>query len=132
VRRTGRAIKVGEKLAALAAGSLPQHQGSWGDVKAAYRLLNEANVTFEAVRQGHGQGSLEAAKEQAGVVLYVQDGSELNYTKHQATTGLGYIGNGKGQGFQLHSCLAVKANSEAVLGLVRQQTSCTNQGKPSS
>jgi len=121
VRRTARAIKMGAKLAALPAESLPQQQGSWGDVKAAYRLLNEADVTFEALSQGHWTGSLAAAKRQAGVVLFIQDGSELNYSKHKATTGLGYIGNGKGQGLQLHSCLAVRAETEEVLGLVRQQ-----------
>jgi Transposase DNA-binding/Transposase DDE domain len=121
VRRTARAIKVGEKLAGLPSGSLPQQQGNWGDVKAAYRLLNEGDVTFEGLSGVHWQGSLEAAKRQAGVVLFIQDGSELNYSKHQATTGLGHIGNGKGQGFQLHSCLAVAAERETVLGLVRQQ-----------
>jgi hypothetical protein len=121
VRRTARAIKVGKKLAALPGESLPQQQGSWGDVKAAYRLLNERDVTFEALSQGHWQGSLATAKSQAGVVLFIQDGSELNYSKHKATTGLGYIGNGKGQGFQLHSCLAVNATSEQVIGLVKQQ-----------
>lgn len=121
VRRTARAIKVGAKLAAMPSGSLPQQQGSWGDVKAAYRLLNEADVQFEALNQGHWQGSLEAAKSQAGVVLFIQDGSELNYSNHKATTGLGYIGSGKSQGFQLHSCLAVKATSEEILGLAQQQ-----------
>jgi hypothetical protein len=121
VRRTARAIKVGAKLATLPAGSLPQQQGSWGDVKAAYRLLNEADVTFEALSSVHWAGSLEAAKTQAGVVLFIQDGSELNYSKHKTTRGLGFIGNGRSQGLMLHSCLAVNAETEQVLGLTRQQ-----------
>lgn len=120
-RRTARAVKVGAKLAAMPSESLPQQQGSWGDVKAAYRLLNEADVTFEGLSEVHWQSSIEAAKSQAGVMLFIQDGSELNYSSHKATTGLGYIGNGQGQGFQLHSCLAVTAEGESVLGLVRQQ-----------
>jgi hypothetical protein len=121
VRRTTRAMKVGAKLAAMPSGSLPQQQGGWGDVKAAYRLLNETDVSHEALSQIHWQLSLEAAKSQGEVVLFIQDGSELNYSSHKATTGLGHIGNGKNQGFQLHSCLAVNATSEEILGLARQQ-----------
>jgi hypothetical protein len=121
VRRSTRAIKIGAKLAELPSGSLPQQQGSWGDVKAAYRLLNEADVSYEALSQGHWNSSLETAKCQTDVVLFIQDGSELNYSKHKATTGLGYIGNGQGKGFQLHSCLTVNAKTQDVLGLVRQQ-----------
>lgn len=120
-RRTARAVKVGAKLAAMPSGSLPQQQGSWGDVKAAYRLLNEADVSYETLSEVHWQSSLEKAKQQGGVVLFIQDGSEVNYSSHKATPGLGYIGNGKRQGFHLHSCLAVEATSESVLGLVGQQ-----------
>jgi hypothetical protein len=121
VRRTARAVSVGAKLASLPSGSLPQQQGSWGELKAAYRLLNESDVSHERLSEQHWGNSLEAANVQAGVVLFIQDGSELNYSSHQATTGLGYIGNGKSQGFELHSCLAVSAETEAVLGMVRQQ-----------
>jgi Transposase DNA-binding len=43
-RRTARAVKVGANIAKLPSGSLPHHQASWGELKAAYRLLSEAAV----------------------------------------------------------------------------------------
>jgi hypothetical protein len=120
-RRRARAVKVGAKLARLPSESLPEQQGNWGELKAAYRLLNEGDVTHEKLSEGHWHKSLEAAKCQAGVVLFIQDGSELNYSGHKATIGLGHIGNGKSQGFELHSCLAVTAKTETLLGMVGQQ-----------
>jgi hypothetical protein len=120
-RRTARAVKVGAKLAALPSGSLPQQQGNWGDVKAAYRLLNEGDVTYEALSGEHWQKTREQAITSSEVTLFIQDGSELNYSNHPATTGLGYIGNGGNQGFMLHSCLSVNAKSEDVLGLADQR-----------
>jgi hypothetical protein len=83
--------------------------------------MNEADVTYERLSEGHWGKSLATAKAQAGVVLFIQDGSELNYSSHKATSDLGYLGNGKSQGFELHSCLAVSAESESVLGMVGQQ-----------
>lgn len=121
VRRCARAVKMGAQLAALPSGSLPQQAGSWGEVKAAYRLLNEADVTHEALSQRHWEGSLEAARGAPGVVLFIQDGSELSYSQHRAATGLGPIGNGQGRGFELHSCLAVEAQTQTVLGLAGQR-----------
>lgn len=120
-RRTARAVKVGAKLASLPAGSLPQQQGNWGDLKATYRLLNEQEVTYEALSGEHWLTTLEQATTSSEVTLFIQDGSELNYSKHPATTGLGYIGNGGNLGFMLHSCLTVNARTESVLGLADQR-----------
>lgn len=119
-RRTARAVKVGAKLASLPAGSLPQQQECWGDLKAAYRLLNEAEVSYEALSGQHWSNTLEQASTSSEVMLFIQDGSELNYSKRPATTGLGYIGNGDNLGLMLHSCLTVNARTESVLGLANQ------------
>jgi hypothetical protein len=55
-------------------------------------------------------------------VLFVQDTSELDFTAHRQTTGLGWIGNTGGRGFFLHSCLAVcPAAVPEILGLAAQQ-----------
>jgi Transposase DNA-binding/Transposase DDE domain len=120
-RRTARAVKVGAKLASLPAGSLPQQQASWGDLKAAYRLLNEADVSYEALSREHWSTTLEEATASSDRMLFIQDGSELNYSKHPATTGLGYIGNGGNLGLMLHSCLTVNARTESVIGLADQR-----------
>ena len=41
-------------------------------------------------------------------MLFVQDTSDLDFTAHRQTKGLGWIGNTGGRGFLLHSCLAVR------------------------
>ena len=46
-RRNQRAAILGEKLAAHPDGSLPEQMRSWGELKAAYRLLAQEEVTFE-------------------------------------------------------------------------------------
>lgn len=57
------------------------------------------------------------------MVLFVQDTSELDYTRHKKTQDLGHIGDGKGKGFLLHSCLAVipTPDNPVVLGLAHQK-----------
>ncbi|MCA1838221.1 MAG: transposase [Actinobacteria bacterium] len=44
-RRNKRAVRLGEKLAAHPNGSLPEQMRSWGQLKAAYRLLGREEVT---------------------------------------------------------------------------------------
>ena len=56
-------------------------------------------------------------------MLFIQDTTEVDYTAHPHTRGLGHIGDGRGRGFELHSCLAVRPAepSPAVLGRAYQQ-----------
>jgi Transposase DNA-binding/Transposase Tn5 dimerisation domain len=120
-RRTRRAVQLGAALASRPDDSLPEQTGSWGAVKAAYRLLNEPEVTYTALSEPHWQATRQHAK-QTGTVLFVQDTSDLDFTAHRQTTGLGWIGNTGGRGFLLHSCLAVRpAAAPEILGLAAQQ-----------
>jgi Transposase DNA-binding/Transposase DDE domain len=121
VRRTRRAVQLGAALASRPEDSLPEQTGSWREVKAAYRLLNEPDVTHRALSEPHGQATRQQAR-QAGTILFVQDTSDLDFTTHRHTKDLGWIGNTGGRGFLLHSCLAVHpAAVPEVLGLAAQQ-----------
>ena len=119
-RRAARAVRVGAALAAHPDASLPAQTQTWGDLKAAYRLLNAPDVTHAALSTPHWMQTRAAA---AGPepVLFIQDTTEVDDTAHPHTSGLGHIGDGRGRGFELHSCLAVRpADQEpppAVLGL---------------
>jgi Transposase DNA-binding len=106
-RRTRRAVQLGAALASRPEDSLPEQTGSWRAVKAAYRLLNEPDVTHTALSEPHLQATRQQAR-QTGTVLFVQDTSDLDFTAHRQTQGLGWIGNTGGRGFLLHSCLAVR------------------------
>jgi hypothetical protein len=120
-RRNGRAVQLGAALAACPAASLPRQTGSWGGLKSAYRLLNEPDVTHAALSEPHWQATRQQAG-QTDTVLFVQDTSELDFTAHRQTKGLGWIGNTGGRGFLLHSCLAVRPTAvPEILGLAGQR-----------
>jgi hypothetical protein len=121
VRRTRRAVPLGAALVSGPEASLPEQTGSWGELKSAYRLLNEPEVTHAALSEPHWQATRQQAA-QAGTVLFVQDTSELDCTAHRHTKNLGWIGHTGGRGFLLHSCLAVRpAAGPEILGLAAQQ-----------
>ncbi len=88
-------------------------------VKAAYRLLSERDVTHEALSTPHWEATRYRARTpDLGPVLFIQDGTELDYTDHPATTGLGFIGDGRGQGLELQTTLCVLPGLEPeVLGM---------------
>ncbi len=123
-RRTQRAVEVGTAVAAQPDASLAEQMQSWGELKAAYRLLSEADVSHRALSQPHWtQTRKQAQASHAKVVLFVQDTSELEYSRQTQTKNLGHIGNSQGHRLMLHSCLAViptPGNAE-ILGLAAQQ-----------
>lgn len=95
-RRNQRAVQLGAALAAHPDASLPAQTGNWSDLKAAYRLLAEPDVTHEALTQPHRQNIHYQASQQEGVVLFIQDTTELDYSSHEQTTELGHIGDSTG------------------------------------
>lgn len=119
-RRTARAVIVGAQLAAQPAAGLPAQTGSWKDLKAAYRLFNEPDVTHAALTHPHRQATLSEARAGGGVVLFVQDGTELDFTRHRQVAGLGRLSTDKRHGLLVHTCLAWSAAS-GELGLAAQQ-----------
>jgi Transposase DNA-binding/Transposase Tn5 dimerisation domain len=120
-RRTRRAVQLGAALASRPQASLPQQAGSWDQLKAAYRLLQEPDVTHAALSEPHWQATRQQAAH-ADTVLFVQDSSDLDFSAHRQTTGLGWIGNTGGRGFLLHSCLAVRPTAgPEILGVAAQR-----------
>lgn len=119
-RRTARAVKLGAQLAAQPEASLPTQTGSWKDIKAAYRLLNEPDVTHANLSEPHRQATLHKARLSAGVVLFIQDGSELNFTHHPGVKGLGRLKKETSRGLLMHSCLALSLETGG-LGLAAQR-----------
>ncbi|MGH8744394.1 MAG: IS4 family transposase [Burkholderiales bacterium] len=106
-RRTARAITVGAQLAANPAAQLPEQTGSWKDTKAAYRLLNEADVTHTELGTPHWEATRQRARLCDGVVLFIQDGTEADYSHHPKVIGLGRLNKVKRHGMQIHTCLSV-------------------------
>lgn len=120
IRRTGRAVKAAARMAENPAASLPAQMQTWKETIALYRLLDEEDVTFEALMQPHWQQTREQIGTQA-VMLLVQDTTEIDLSHHPATSGLGPIGKGSTTGLLLQTVLAVLPVSREVLGCATQE-----------
>lgn len=116
-RRTNRLIEVAEQVASNPSASLPNQIERWGDLKAAYRLFDRDEVTFEAIARPHWERTRQSAQ---GRCLVIGDTTEIDFGKDRQIEGIGETGNGSGQGFLLHNALLVHADSEAIIGVAGQ------------
>jgi hypothetical protein len=119
-RRTQRLMETATVVAERPHASLPEACGDAARLKGAYRLLENEAVTPGAILASQVQQTLERVRG-APLVLAVQDATELDYSSHRATRGLGAIGNGYGRGLLLHSTLAITPDG-VPQGLLAQQT----------
>jgi hypothetical protein len=109
-RRNKRLVRIAEKLAANPGGTLPQAFPDWAELKAAYRFFSGGAAKFDQIIGPHLERT-RAACRQPGEYLIIEDTTLLDYSKHPLTQDLGYIGDGNGRGFELHSALAVRVES---------------------
>ena len=116
-RRTNRLVQVAEEIASHPSASLPSQIEHWGDLKAAYRLFDRKEVTFEAIARPHWELTKQRAR---GRTLVIGDTTELDFGRFRSIEGIGPTGNGSGQGFLLHNALMVDAESEEILGVAGQ------------
>ncbi len=119
-RRTKRMVQVAEQFAANPSASLSTQHEEWGDLKAAYRLLDRKEVTFEAVARPHWELTRSKAR---GRCLVIGDTTEFDFGSTRQIENIGETGNGYGQGFLLHNALFVQAETEEIIG-VGGQTIC--------
>ena len=118
MRRTARAVAIGARIAAAPEATLPTQMRSSSELKGAYRLLNNPDITLAQLLAPHCEATRVAAS-RTELTLLVQDTTELDYTAHaNIISGLGPIGNGGGRGLLLHSTLAVVPATGQVLGLI--------------
>ncbi|MGE0378486.1 MAG: IS4 family transposase [Planctomycetaceae bacterium] len=111
-RRTRRLVKLAAQTAALPDGSTPQQTECWADCKAAYRLFDRREVTFEAVCGPHWE---QVGDQASGTWLLIGDTTEICIMRE--VSGLGPTGNGQGRGFFLHTSLMLNAESQEVVGV---------------
>jgi hypothetical protein len=116
-RRTNRLVQVAEQVANNPAASLPGQTEQWADLKAAYRLFDRNEVTFEAIARPHWESTKQSAR---GRCLVIGDTTELDFGKDRQLQGVGPTGNGSGQGFLLHNALLVQADSGEIIGIAGQ------------
>jgi Transposase DNA-binding/Transposase Tn5 dimerisation domain/Transposase DDE domain len=117
-RRTERLVKMAGRVAENPSGSLPDQMGTWAELKAAYRLFDSPQVSFDAVARPHWQHTRRQAR---GRTLVLCDTTELDFgIRRDDIAGLGPTGNGTGRGFLLHNALMVDAATRTILGVAGQ------------
>ena len=96
----------------------------WPAVKGYYRLIDQpadSAVTAENILRPHRERTLRRMLAQP-TVLCIHDGTDVNFTTHPQTTGLGVIGTNQtgaqSRGLHLHSTLAVSTDG-LPLGVLR-------------
>ena len=119
-RRNKRLIKLAQQIADRPDSGTPDQTETWGDLKAAYRLFNEEDVTPAALLEPHRRQT-RAVCHPSDVKLIVCDTTELDYTSHKKAKGLGPIGNGGGCGFLAHTALMIDAQTRVADGIVAQE-----------
>ena len=119
-RRNKRLMKLAVQVAARPDGGTPDQTETWGDLKAAYRLFDADDVSFQAIIEPHCRHTRETCQP-GDEKLILNDTTELDFTSHYKTRGLGPIGNGFGRGFFVHSGLMVDANSGRIDGMAGQE-----------
>src|SRR5512141_454822 len=84
---------VADKLAKPTA-SIPQASGSWAATKATYTFLASNQFSTDRIRAAHFDAT-RARVAAHHTVLVLQDTTELNYSSHPQTTGLGHLDNAR-------------------------------------
>ena len=118
-RRTTRLVELAGVLAQHPTAALPEACGDGAGLKAAYRFFANDAIEPQDVLLSHIEATYGRLSK-VPVVLAVQDTTEVDWTAHPATTGLGPLGHTACQGLLVHSTLAFTP-ARVPLGLVAQQ-----------
>lgn len=118
-RRTQRVIELATALAQHPTAHLPEACGDGAMLKAASRFFSNDAIEPQDVRHSHIEAT-DSRLCQAPVVLAGQDTTEIDWTGHPATQGLGPLGHTACQGLHVHSTLAVTPE-RVPLGLLAQR-----------
>jgi len=125
-RRTKRLMQVAQQFANNPSASFPDQNELWKDLKAAYRLFDCDQVTFEAIARPHWQSTRSQAQ---GRCLVIGDTTEFDFGKNRQIEDIGETGNGSGQGFLLHNALMVRAETEELIGVAGQTIYYRRKGR---
>lgn len=118
-RRTQRLIHLATVLARQPMMGLPEACGSPAELKAMYRFFDNEAIAPAEILASHVSATYERAV-RVPRVLAVQDTTEVEWTAHPATRGLGPLGSPAQQGLMVHSTLAFTPE-RVPLGLVAQE-----------
>lgn len=105
-RLTKRLIKIAADFAGKPCASIPLACETPDRLKAAYRFFDNDRVQEQELLKPHQQANKTRMANQT-VVLAVQDTTQLDFTHHPATTGLGMLNDTHHHGLFYHPTLLV-------------------------
>jgi len=108
-RLSRRLVQVASAIAQCPSGTLPQALPQWSELKAAYRLFSNPKVSYEAVIEPHWQRTRQSCGE-PGEYLFLEDATELDFSTHQHTRGLGQLGD-YGYGLKLNTVIVARVEA---------------------
>jgi hypothetical protein len=85
VRRTRRAVRFAAQIANNSSGSTPSQTVAWNECKAAYRLINCEEVTFNAISRPHWR---QTRARTVGHWLLLGDTTQCDFGVKRRVTGL--------------------------------------------
>ena len=118
-RRTTRLVELANVLGQHPTAALPEACGDGGMLKAAYRFFDNDAIEAQDMLQSHVESPYRRL-DQVSLVLAVQETTEVNWTGHPATQGVGPLGHTACQGLLVHTTLALTPE-RVPLGLLAQQ-----------
>jgi hypothetical protein len=118
IRLENRFIRTMETLMKQPDTSIWYSSENRAEAKAIYRLLGNEEFDREEIIRTHREAAIRRMADYGGMILAVQDTTEVNYNTHVKTEGIGYISD-KTLGVNVHSCLAVTGDG-LVLGVLDQ------------
>lgn len=100
--------------------SVPQASQSASESQSIYRFWANEQVKHSQIIASH-RSSVVKRVNASGVVLALQDTTDLDFHTLKQTSGLGFIHAGTNQGIKVHSCIGVSGTGEP-LGMLHQHT----------
>jgi len=111
-RRSKRLVTVVKALSSSPQESIPHASEGWAETKGAYRLLKNDAVDWRLCLDEHIKNSLKRILNQK-VILCIQDTTELDFSSHPSTSGLGRLNYEARQGMYLHPTMLVNPEGQA-------------------
>lgn len=118
-RRKKRLIQLAEQRGNQPNASISQSCEGSASAKAAYRFYENPAISSQDIMSSHIK-TTQTRMSQESIVLAVQDTTQLDYSSHPATKGLGTLQTKNQHGLIMHTTLAVTP-SRVPLGVIHLQ-----------
>ena len=119
IRLKQRLIRLVEQLSQKPTASVPLACGNWAQTKASYRFWDNKKVEIDEIITAHKLSTLDRAKDEE-IILAIQDTTDLDFSHHPNTAGLGHLDAKYLSGLKVHSVLAA-STSGVPLGILAQE-----------